>query len=299
MHTRIVAALLGLALVAGACSSGTSLSTASGGRLQAVAAENFWGSIARQLGSDKVTVKSIIDNPDTDPHDYEPTASDGRAMASAQYVIVNGIGYDPWADKLLKANPVSGRIVLNIGDLVGVKPGGNPHRWYSPPDVQKAIDQITADYKRLQPKPGAYFDQQKAAFTSTGLGRYNSLIADIRAKHNGVPVGASESIFSPLAEALGLNLVTPPSFLNAISEGGEPTAADKATIETQIKTHQIKVYVFNSQNSTPDVQAQVNLAKSVGIPVVPITETLEPANASFQDWQANQLQALSAALATA
>jgi zinc/manganese transport system substrate-binding protein len=99
-----------------------------------------------------------------------------------------------------------------------------------------------------------------------------------------------------MADALGLNLLTPESFLDAVSEGGEPTAADKATIENQVKGHQIKVYVFNSQNSTPDVQSQVNLAKSQGIPVVPVTETLTPASASFQDWQVGQLQLLQAAL---
>jgi zinc/manganese transport system substrate-binding protein len=301
MRMRGLLVLVALALVAGACSSGGSSSTATpaGGRLNVVAAENFWGSIAAQLGGDRATVKSVINNPDTDPHDYEPTAADGRTVASARYAIVNGVGYDPWASKLLSANPVSGRTVLNVGDLVGVKPGGNPHRWYSPPDVQKVIDQITSDYKGLAPGDAAYFDQQKTAFTTTGLGRYNSLIADIRAKYAATPVGASESIFSPLAEALGLNLLTPASFLSAISEGSEPTAADKATCDNQIKSHQIKVYVFNSQNSTPDVKAQVDLAKGVGIPLASVTETVEPATASFQDWQAHELQGLQQALASA
>jgi zinc/manganese transport system substrate-binding protein len=91
-------------------------------------------------------------------------------------------------------------------------------------------------------------------------------------------------------------VLTPQSFLNAVSEGGEPTAADKATIENQIKGHRIKVYVFNSQNSTPDVQSLVKLAKSQGIPVVPVTETLTPASATFQDWQVGQLQLLQAGL---
>ncbi len=296
----LLALLVLVALVAGACGSGGSSSTASSaGKLQVVAAENFWGSIAAQLGGDKVTVKSIIDNPDTDPHDYEPTAADGRAMASARYAIVNGIGYDPWADKLLNANPVTGRRILDVGDLVGVKPGGNPHRWYSPPDVQMVIEQITADYKRLAPNDAAFFEQRRMTFTTSDFARYNSLIAGIKAAYNGVAVGASESIFTPLANALGLDLLTPESFLNAISEGGEPTAADKTTIENQIKTHQIKVYVFNSQNATPDVKAQVDLAKSAGIPIASVTETLTPATASFQDWQANELEELQGALARA
>jgi len=290
----VATALVVVAIATAGCSLGAS--SATGGRLQVVAAENFWGSIAAQLGGDKVTVKSIIANPNTDPHDYEPTASDARAMASAGLAVVNGIGYDPWADKLLKANPVSGRIVLNVGDVVGVKAGGNPHRWYSPPDVQTVLDRITADYKRLSPSEAAFFDQQKAAFTANGLARYNGLVAGIRAASEGAPVGASESVFVPMADALGLRLLTPESFLDAISEGAEPTAADKATVDKQIRNHQIEAYVFNSQNSTPDVQAQVSLAKREGIPVVAITETLTPASATFQDWQANQLQLLQAAL---
>jgi len=288
------AIVVAVSLLSAGCSLGAS--SATGGRLQVVAAENFWGSIAAQLGGDKVTVKSIIANPNTDPHDYEPTASDARAMASASLAVVNGIGYDPWADKLLKANPVSGRIVLNVGDVVGVKAGGNPHRWYSPPDVQTVLDRITADYKRLSPSDAVFFDQQKAAFTTNGFARYNGLVAGIRAASEGAPVGASESVFVPMADALGLRLLTPESFLDAISEGAEPTAADKATVDKQIRNHQIEAYVFNSQNSTPDVQAQVSLAKREGIPVVAITETLTPASATFQDWQANQLQLLQAAL---
>ena len=293
---RIAAIALGLCLVAAGCST-TSSSPASG-RLRVVAAENFWGSIAGQLGGDKVTVRSIITNPDTDPHDYEPTAADARTVATARYVVENGIGYDAWADKLLKANPASNRSVLNVGDLVGVKPGGNPHRWYSPSDVSKVIDQITDDYKRLSPQNSAYFDQQRTTFTTQGLARYNALIAEISVKHHGVAVGASESVFAPMADALDLNLLTPETFLDAISEGSEPTAADKTTCDNQITTHQIKVYVFNSQNSTPDVRAQVDLARANGIPVTSVTETLSPAGASFQDWQANQLQALATALDT-
>ena len=99
------------------------------------------------------------------------------------------------------------------------------------------------------------------------------------------------------APALGLNLLTPAGFLTAISERTDPSAADKATIDNQIKTRQLKVYVYNSQNATPDVQAQVNEAKAAAIPVTTITETLTPAGATFQDWQVAQLNALQQALA--
>ncbi|HEX4539167.1 MAG TPA: zinc ABC transporter substrate-binding protein, partial [Acidimicrobiales bacterium] len=109
------AALLVVAAAAAGCGSGSSASTgSSSGKIQVAAAENFWGSIASQLGGNKVAVTSIITNPDTDPHTYQPTASDGRAIAAAQMVMYNGIGYDPWAPKLVAANSGSHPTVLNV-----------------------------------------------------------------------------------------------------------------------------------------------------------------------------------------
>ena len=273
---------------------------ADGGRVvQVVAAENFWGSIASQLGGSHARVTSIISNPDTDPHSYEPTTADARTLTTAQLAIVNGIGYDPWADKLLATNSDSGRTELNVGDLVGVAPGGNPHRWYSPTDVRQVIAKITADYKKLDPADAAYFDQRKTVFETQTLAPYNKLIAQIRSDYAGTPIGASESIVTPLAEGLGLKMMTPESFLDAMSEGSDPTAADKATIDSQIKNKQIKIYVYNTQNSTPDVIAQVNLAKSEGIPVATVTETLSPAGDTFQQWQVSELQGIETALKAA
>jgi zinc/manganese transport system substrate-binding protein len=289
-------------LILAACStsspttSGTAGATSGGRPITVVATINAWGSIAAQLGGTRVQETSLITNPATDPHAYEPTPTDARVVAGAGVVIQNGIGYDSWAAKMLAANPVPGRAVLDVGKLVGIADGGNPHRWYSPTDVRAVVDQITADYAKTDSSGKGYFEQRKAAFLTTDLATYNDLINQIRAKYTGVKVGASESIFSPLAQALGLALVTPASFLTAISQGTDVSAADKATIDAQISSKQIKVYVFNSQNSTPDVAAQVTAAKSGSIPVVAVTETLSPAGATFQQWQSAQLQQLAAAL---
>jgi zinc/manganese transport system substrate-binding protein len=261
-----------------------------------VATINAWGSIAAQLGGTRVRQTSIITNPATDPHAYEPTPTDARLVAGANVFIENGIGYDPWAAKMLAANPVPGRTMLDVGALVGIADGGNPHRWYSPTDVRAVVNQITADYVKTDPGDKVYFEQRKSAFLTTDLATYHDLISQIRAKYTGVKVGASESIFSPMAQALGLDLLTPASFLKAISQGSDVSTADKATIDQQISGKQIKVYVFNSQNSTPDVAAQVAAAKAAAIPVVPVTETLSPAGATFQQWQSAQLQQLAAAL---
>jgi zinc/manganese transport system substrate-binding protein len=299
--TALAATACSTASPAGDDGAGASPAGGTGGgrTIQVVAAENFWGSVASQLGGSHVKVTSIIDNPAADPHDYEPTARDARTVAAARYTIVNGVGYDTWADKLLAAAPSSGRTDLKVGDLVGVRPGGNPHRWYAPADVHAVIERITADYKRLDPADAADFDSLKSTFEQRTLGRYDQLIAQIKATYGGTPVGASESIVSPLAEGLGLKMLTPDTFLNAISEGTDPTAHDKALIDRQIKDRQIKVYVYNSQNATPDVKQQVAEAEAAGIPVATVTETLTPAGASFQDWQVRQLAGIQQALAKA
>ncbi|MEY9863185.1 zinc/manganese transport system substrate-binding protein [Catenulispora sp. GAS73] len=269
-------------------------------KIAVVAAENFWGSLALQLGGSHVTETSIITNPDTDPHSYEATPNDAKLISGAQLFIQNGIGYDTsWAPGLVKANPASGREVLTVGDVVGLKDGDNPHQWYSHDSVYKVIDAIVAKYKTLDPADAAYFDAQKQAFETTTLATYNQLESDIKAKYAGVPIGASESIVSPLADTLGLKMLTPYSFLKDISEGTDPSVADKTAIDGQIKGKQIKVYVYNSQNSTPDIAAQVAEAKAAGIPVTTVTETLAPASATFQDWMVGELQGLKAALAQA
>lgn len=299
-------AVLAVMLIMTGCATTTSPAPSSGPSgpgggtvITAAASINAWGSILSQLGGTHVQASSIITNPDTDPHDYEPTPADGRTIAGSALFVENGIGYDPWAAKALAANPNPQRVVIDVGQVVGVPEGGNPHRWYSPSDVEKVADAITAGLKKADPGDGAYFDAQRQSFENPGLAKYHGLINDIKAKYAGTPVGASESIFAPMAEALSLNLITPPSFLKAISEGTDPSAADKATIDAQITGKQIKVYVYNSQNSTPDVARQVEEAKKAGIPVSTVTETLSPAGASFQDWQTTQLQALQTALAQA
>jgi zinc/manganese transport system substrate-binding protein len=283
-------------LVAGCATSGAR--TSSSGRLEVVAAESAWGSLVAQLGGTHARVTSVIDRAGGDPHDYEPTAADARLIATADLTIVNGVGYDTWATRLLAANPRAARTDLTVGELVGVPSNGNPHRWYSPADVRAVIDAVTADLKRLDPADAAYFDGRRTSLLTVGLKGYFDALAAIRARFAGTPVGASESVVAPLAEALGLQLLTPEAFLDAVSAGTDPTARDKATIDAQIAHHRIRVYVYNTQNATPDVQTQVSAARRAGIPLATVTETLTPAGATFQDWQVAQLRRLEQALAT-
>ena len=291
----IVGAVLGGVLAGCGGTAGSSTGSVDG-KIQVVAAENFWGSIAAQLGGSKVSVSSIIANPNTDPHSYEPTATDAVVIARSQIALVNGIGYDGWASKLIAASPSSGRVVLDVGNLLGLHVGENPHQWYSPSSVQRVIGQIVADYKRVDRGDSAYFDQRRAAFETDALAEYNRLRKVIRTRYAGVPVGYSESIFQPLGTDLGLRLMTPASFAKAIAEGTDVSAADKQTVDRQAQERAIKVWVYNSQNATPDVQRVNQLARAAHIPITTITETLSPASATFEQWQVAELMTLMAAL---
>src|SRR5438270_1454473 len=187
LRPLFLALAAGAALAAAGCGGApTSSARATGrGKLHVAAAENFWRSIAAQLGGSKVAVSSIIVNPNTDPHSYEPTAADAIALARSQMALVNGIGYDTWASKLIAANPSSGRVVLDVGTLLGLRTGANPHQWYSPPSVQRVVAGIAADYKRLDPRDAAYFERRRVAFEQGALAQYNRLRTEIRARYAG------------------------------------------------------------------------------------------------------------------
>jgi zinc/manganese transport system substrate-binding protein len=284
-----------LALFAAAC--GTTQATAPGGGkiIQVVAGENFWGSIAAQLGGTHVSVTSIVSNPNADPHQYESNASDARAFAGANYVILNGAGYDDWGQKLLDANPVNGRKVFTVADVLGKHEGDNPHFWYNPDYVERVANQITSDYKALDPASSTYFDQQRQTF-ETALGSYHMRLQEIKSKFAGQKVGATESIFVYLAQYLGLDLISPPEFMQAVSEGNDPPADAVVTFEQQIQQKQMSVLVYNAQTITPVTDHMKQLAAQEGIPLVAVSETIQPANVSFQDWQTAQLLQLQHAL---
>jgi zinc/manganese transport system substrate-binding protein len=297
MLTKGFAAAAVIVVLAGtAC--GTGAAGVAPGVLNVVAGENFWGNIAAQLGGSKASVHSVVTDPNADPHEYETSTQDARAFADADLVILNGAGYDDWGQKLLDANSSSHRTVLNIAQLLGRKPGDNPHFWYNPSYVLTVVEKITAEYKAIDPGDASYFDQQRSALTPA-FKAYIDLLAQIKSKYAGSPIGSTESIFVYMADALGLNLISPPEFMNAVAEGTDPPASAVATFHDQVAGNQIKVLVYNIQASSALTASMKQLAQQQGIPSVGVTETLQPVGATFQDWQTAQLTALEAALASA
>ncbi len=270
--------------------------TYSGGVLQVVAAENFWGSLIQQLGGTHVHVLSIVSDPNADPHEYESNADNARAVADANYIIENGAGYDGWMDKLLgPGGNQPNRKILNVATLLGKKDGDNPHFWYNPAYVNEVIAQMESDLIALDPANTAYYQSQYKALQAS-LAPYQNRVASIKAQFGGTPVGSTESIFVYPAAALGLNLVSPASFMDAIDEGNDPPASSVVQFEQLINNKQIQVLLYNEQTVTPITLTMKKLAGDANIPVVGITETIQPPDASFQDWMNSKLIALENAL---
>jgi zinc/manganese transport system substrate-binding protein len=264
--------------------------------IQVVAAENFWGSLAGQLGGTRVHVSSIVTDPNADPHDYETSPVDARLFAAADYVIENGAGYDTWADKLLAAQPRAGRRVFDVAQFLGRPAGSNPHLWYNPTYVSKVIDHITADLIAIDPAARTYFKGRHQA-VEAALAPYRAAIASIRSRYGGTKVASTESIFVYFAAALDLKIVTPNSFMDAVAEGVDPPAGAEATFERQIAGRDFSVLVYNTQTVTPLTTNLKQAANAQHIPVVGISETMDPPNTTFEHWMVAELDRIRTALA--
>jgi zinc/manganese transport system substrate-binding protein len=288
--------ILAFCLTATACTaSGAASQSGSPRVVDVVAAENFWGSIVSQLGGSHVRVLSILTDPNADPHDYESSAADARAVATARLVVQNGVGYDDWMSKLLGAGPSSGRRILNIGAVLGKHPGDNPHLWYNPAYVTAAENRIEADLKALDPKDAAYFSARRHA-TDQAFAGVRAELASIKQADRGKPVASTESIFVYLAGYLGLRLISPPAFMNAVSGGNDPPAASVVEFQHQLTTGQAAALIYNKQTATALTTSIRALAAAHHVPVVGVSETIEPPAQSYERWFGSELSALAHAL---
>jgi zinc/manganese transport system substrate-binding protein len=264
--------------------------------VKVVAAENFYGDVASQIGGANVAVTSILTNPDEDPHLFEASTETARALADAKVVVANGAGYDNWMDKLLSANHSPGRKEINVGHLVGRHAGDNPHLWYDPAYVKAAATALASALIAIDPAHRSDYARGQATFAAS-LQPIEAKIAEMRSKYSGQPVTASEPVFGYQAGLIGLK-VHNEKFAWAIMNNAEPTASEVAAFEDDLKGHKVKVMLFNAQASEPAVQRLVDLAKGNSIPIVGVSET-EPPNVTYQAWMLAQLEALDKALSSA
>jgi zinc/manganese transport system substrate-binding protein len=267
---------------------------AADGKIALVAAENFYGSVAQQIGGDRVSVTSIMSNPDQDPHLFEVSPGIIRQIAAAQIVVYNGADYDPWIEKLLTVTPRPGRAVIVAAALVNRKAGDNPHLWYDPATMPAVAGALAGALTAADPAHKDDYAARLKTFLAS-LEPLNEKIAAIRGKFAGMPVTASEPVFGDMANALKLAMRNE-RFQLAIMNDTEPSARDLAAFERDLKTHQVRVLFYNKQAQNNIVQHLVDLARASNIPVVGVTESAPP-GMSYQDWMLMQLDETQRALA--
>jgi zinc/manganese transport system substrate-binding protein len=269
------------------------LAAARAATLNILAAENFYGDVAEQLGGPEVEVASILTNPDQDPHLFEVSASTARKVAGAKIVIFNGADYDPWMVKLLSASPAAGRETIEVATLMHRKPGDNPHLWYDPATVPALAKTLVALLVKRDAAHGAAYAARLARFEAS-LGPLADEIATLRRAYKGTPVTATEPVFGYMAAALGLEMRNP-GFQLAVMNNTEPSASEIAAFQHDLKSHAVKLLLYNVQTSDALTERMKALARQSGVPVVGVSET-EPAGMNYQAWMMSQLTALGEAL---
>ena len=259
-----------------------------------VAAENFYGDLAQQIGGPQVKVTSIMTNPDQDPHLFEASASTARDLAGAKLVIYNGVDYDPWMAKLLAASRGTNRITIVVANLLHKKAGENPHLWYDPKTMPVVAQRLAADLEKADPAHKADYESRLQTFLQS-MQPLDAKIAAMRQKYAGIPVTATEPVAGYLADALGLKMRNA-RFQIAVMNNAEPRPSDVAAFQNDLKGHKVKVLLYNSQATEQSSKRMRDIATEAKIPVVGVSET-EPPGTSYQDWMTHQLDDLDKALA--
>ncbi|WP_031195142.1 MULTISPECIES: zinc ABC transporter substrate-binding protein [unclassified Mesorhizobium] len=263
-------------------------------KLTIVAAENFYGDLARQIGGSNVTVTSILANPDDDPHLFETSPSTARTIADAKIVIYNGADYDPWMDKLLSASTAKDRTTIVAADLIGKKSGDNPHLWYDPATLPAIAKALSADLAKRDPANAVYYEANLKAF-QTSLEAIDKEITDVKNTYAGTEVTATEPVFGYMAEALGLKMLNY-DFQVALMNDAEPSATQVAAFENSLKDGSAKILFYNSQVTDEATTRLLDIAKQNKVTVIGVTET-EPAGQTIQTWLGGQIDAVQKALA--
>jgi zinc/manganese transport system substrate-binding protein len=275
---------LALALAAGSSARAT---------VRIVAAENFYGDVARQVGGGQVEVTSILTNPDQDPHLFTVDPSTAQAIEQAAIVVSSGIDYDPWMTDLVNAHPNAARRSIVVADLIHAREGDNPHIWYKPETMPAFAARLADLLCASDPSHAADYRARLAAFNAA-LQPVQARIATLKARFAGTDVLATEPVFGYMAGALGFKMHAL-DFQDHVMNNVEPTARETEEFETLLQQRQVKILFYNGQASDPIADRMKDVAKTAGIPVIGVTET-EPAGTTFASWMLTQLDEVEKAL---
>lgn len=276
-RTDIFLALFLLLLTLTACQNKSQEST-SKHKVNIVTSTNIYSDIAKQIIGKHGTVKSIISNGNTDPHDFEATVDSAKEVAESNILIANGLGYDDWMNNLAKSNNLK---LTKVGeDLMHLKTGDNPHIWYDLAMPEKYVNYLVKRAGQIDPDHKSYF-QARAKKYLAKINKIKALAKTINgAKEKQVYV--SEPVFDYALNDCHFT-IGDKDFEEAVENETDPSAKSVHQMQTEIKEKKVSFFVNNTQASSSTVENFVKLCKQNGIPVLNVRETM-PNGVHYSDW---------------
>ncbi len=270
------------------------VSTASTRIVQAVGAENEYANVIKQIGGSHVSVLGVISDPTTDPHTYESSTKDAGAVAKAQLIVQNGVGYDDFMGHLEAASPSKNRTVIDVGSLLGLKTGVNPHLWYKPTTMPRVAAMIASTLAAYDPADKATFNSNLTRFVAS-LAPWKAALNTLHRGYAGTPVGVTEPVFDYTLQAAGLTILTPHRFELAIQEGNDPSPQDAQSEANLLSQKRVKAFFYNQQAVEAVTTKLLGIARAKRVPIVGVYETM-PLAKDYQNWMMAEVMAVAKAL---
>lgn len=266
--------------------------------LDVVASFSLLGDMVQQIGGDRVTVTTLV-GPDGDAHVYQPSPADARAVADAKLLVVNGLGFEGWMERLVQASGYDGPVVVASKGVTVLKAGESddhaahedhaahdhstghhhhggidPHAWQSLGNARIYVANILSGLQRVDPEGGSAYQARADRY----LAEIDALETELRQKIAALPPSrrlavTSHDAFGYFEAAYGITFLAPVG----VSTEAEPSAREVATLIRQIKTQGIPA-IFIESISNPRLLDQV--ARETG---ARIGGTLYPGSLSGPD----------------
>ncbi|WP_394614271.1 metal ABC transporter solute-binding protein, Zn/Mn family [Lentzea sp. JNUCC 0626] len=296
-------ALVGTLAVVSLAACGTSTPSADNGKIQVVASTNVWGSVVQAVGGDAVEVKALLADAAADPHSYESKPADAALVKDAKLVIFNGGGYDDFFAKLITSDATKKIEAFPLADNHAEPSTGTPdadghdhstneHVWYDLHTVAAVAEAASTELSGLAPDKKATFEKNAADFKAS----LEELEKKVAGAGQGKKVAVTEPIAHYLIEESGAEDATPEAFSKAIEEESDVPAAALASMNQLVEGKQVNVLVENTQTENQVTKSVVEKARTAGVPVVAVTETLPEGVTGYLDWMTKQVDALVQAL---
>jgi zinc/manganese transport system substrate-binding protein len=284
--------------VAGCGSGSTAAATQASGVIRAVGAENEYANVLSQIGGKYVQVSAILENPNTDPHTFEASASVAQEVSSAQLIVQNGVGYDSWINRIESAAASASRKVIVAQQLLGLPDSTpNPHLWYDPRTMPAVAQAMAADLSAIRPAHKAYFQANLAKFDAS-LTPWLAAIAQFKAANAHVTAASTEPVADYLLTAMGISNLTPFRFQADIMNGVDPSPEDIALENSFFSQHKVALFAYNQQvTSSLTASVRENALKN-GVPVVGVYETMPTPGYNYQTWMLAEVEAIDKAVSS-